>query len=148
MNEVLYVLLEDTDLTMRSSMEPSGYAVLSEADADLWMRSSRYRSYRKIRVMDSIVSVAEAIHADAEDRRRKLLGMVDLSVQIRSDKEQRELAAKVAEQGGPLPCRSPEEIDQMFAEIPPGQLDEPTLSPVLEWIVNEKLAAAIPKEDQ
>jgi len=118
----VFVLLEDGDQTMHSSPSSIGFAVMNEREAQLWAESSRSRSYARVRVEGHIQAVLEERQREADERDEKFRRMIDLDEVIQRQKHEEAMIASVEMMDGrPLPVRSPEELDALFAEIPARQ---------------------------
>jgi|GEM_PF-4133881 len=95
MNEV-YVLMEDQDLTMRSSPEPVGYAVSSEEEAKQWSNEGQFRCFSSVVIMGTAEEVDREIkkesdrrHAEFEAviRRREYVNKEELKARLERDAE-------------------------------------------------------------
>ncbi len=54
----VFVLLEDTDMTLRSAPEPTGVAVTTEEEAQRWTSAGTYRAYCRVTIRERAADVA------------------------------------------------------------------------------------------
>lgn len=54
----VFVLLEDTDMTLRSAPEPTGVAVTTEEEARRWTSAGTYRAYCRVTIRERAADVA------------------------------------------------------------------------------------------
>lgn len=79
---VVYVLLEDTYITMHSSPEPAGVAVSDRSVAEHWASKSKFRSFSSVEVFETGDELEQYFKTERETREARISDLLSEKTQF------------------------------------------------------------------
>lgn len=109
-DSLIYVLMEDSDMTMRSSPGPVGYAVSSEEEAKKWCNDGQFRCFRSVVIRDAAADVDRERRAESDRRRAEFDAKMGQRECLRKEEQKDRLERDAGLiSGRSLPVVSPQE---------------------------------------